>query len=81
MFPLLAIAHVLLTHARGSLFESVQCRISGGGVALSVIVFVEAIVFGLFTIIMLFDQLSAIFDNTPGIDAMQHRKGQQVSVI
>lgn len=35
--------------------------------------FVEAIVFGLFTIIMLFDQLSAIFENLPGIDALQNK--------
>lgn len=31
--------------------------------------------FGIFTIIMLFDQLSAIFDNTPYIDAIQNRRG------
>jgi len=52
------------------------CNIDGAGVACSVIMFVEAIVFGLFTIIMMFDQFSAIFDNTPGIDAMQNRKGE-----
>ena len=31
--------------------------------------------FGLFCIIMMADQLSAILDNTPGIDALQHKHG------
>jgi len=48
-----------------------------GGVhaALAIICFIEAIIFGLFVIIMMFDQFSAIFDNTPGIDALQNRQG------
>lgn len=49
----------------------------GSAVACSIIVFIEALVFGLFTSIMFFDQLSAIFENTPGIDAMQNKKGEQ----
>ena len=28
--------------------------------------------------IMMFDQFSAIFENTPGIDAMQNKKGERV---
>jgi palmitoyltransferase len=40
-----------------------QCTVSGVGAALAVINFVEALVFGLFVLIMLFDQFSAIFDS------------------
>lgn len=50
-----------------------QCTVSGGYAALCIINFVEALVFGLFVIIMLFDQLSAIFDPTP------HHHGQGYS--
>jgi len=52
-----------------------QCTVGGIHAALAIICFVEALVFGLFVIIMMFDQFSAIFDNTPGIDAMQNRHG------
>lgn len=52
-----------------------QCSISAGQSALCVVNFVESLVFGLFVIIMLFDQLTAIFENTPGIDALQQKKG------
>jgi hypothetical protein len=61
---------------------------------LAVLCFVEALVFGecesravpsspplisgLFVTIMMFDQISAIFENTPGIDALQNRKGDKV---
>lgn len=41
-----------------------QCTLGGVNAALCVVNFVEALVFGLFTIIMLFDQFSAIFDDT-----------------
>jgi hypothetical protein len=51
------------------------CTIGGGAAALCVLNFVEALIFGLFVIIMLCDQASAIFDNTPGIDALQHKHG------
>jgi len=51
------------------------CTVGGWQAALAIICFVEALIFGLFVIIMMFDQFSAIFDNTPGIDAMQHRRG------
>jgi len=54
-----------------------QCTVSGVHAALAIICFVEALVFGLFVIIMMFDQFSAIFDNTPGIDQLQHRKGEK----
>ena len=53
---------------------------SGAAVACSIIVFIEALIFGLFTCIMFFDQISAIFENTPGIDAMQNKRGERVSV-
>jgi len=39
-----------------------QCTVGGLGAALAVINFIEALVFGLFVLIMLFDQFSAIFD-------------------
>src|ERR1700682_5511830 len=32
---------------------------------------------GLFILIMMFDQLAAIFENTPGIDSLQGKKGVQ----
>lgn len=41
-----------------------QCTISGAGTALCILNFVEALVFGLFVIVMMFDQFSAIFDGT-----------------
>lgn len=41
-----------------------NCSLGGLNAALCVVNFVEALVFGLFTIIMLFDQFSAIFDDT-----------------
>ncbi len=44
--------------------NSRQCTISGVGTALCIANFVEALVFGLFVIVMLFDQFSAIFDGT-----------------
>jgi hypothetical protein len=53
-----------------------QCTISGLQAVLCVLNFIEAIIFGLFCLIMLWDQLSAIFDNTPGIDALQQKKGE-----
>jgi len=52
-----------------------QCTVGGVHAALAIICFIEAIIFGLFVIIMMFDQFSAIFDNTPGIDALQNRHG------
>jgi len=54
-----------------------SCSLGGWGAVLCVAVFIEAIIFGLFCCIMLWDQLSAIFENTPGIDAMQNRRGIQ----
>lgn len=39
-----------------------QCSVSGIQAACCVINFVEALVFGLFVIVMLFDQFGAIFD-------------------
>jgi hypothetical protein len=44
---------------------------------LAIICFVEALVFGLFVIIMMCDQFSAIFENTPGIDQLQNKKGEK----
>jgi palmitoyltransferase len=54
-----------------------QCTVSGVHAALAIICFVEALVFGLFVIIMMCDQFSAIFENTPGIDQLQNRKGEK----
>jgi hypothetical protein len=51
------------------------CSVSGLQAVLCILNFIEAIIFGLFCAIMLFDQLSAIFENTPGIDALQNKKG------
>jgi len=39
--------------------------------------FIESIIFGLFTIIMLFDQICAISENTPYIDKLKGKKGIQ----
>lgn len=54
------------------------CTISGGQAVLCVLNFIEAIVFGLFVCIMLFDQLSAIFDeaHNPGQKGEQRSKYQ-----
>lgn len=52
-----------------------QCSISTFQAVLCVLHFVEALVFGLFVSIMMFDQLTAIFENTPGIDALQKKQG------
>ena len=53
------------------------CPITPLQTALCIINFVEALVFGLFCAIMMADQLNAIFDNTPGIDALQGKKGER----
>lgn len=42
---------------------------------LSMILGMEAVLFGLFTIIMMWDQVSSIFENTPYIDRLQNRRG------
>lgn len=52
-----------------------KCSLSTVQTALCIINFIEAVIFGLFVLIMTFDQLTAIFDNTPGIDALQHKPG------
>jgi palmitoyltransferase len=52
-----------------------SCSVSGAQAVLCVLLFIESVIFGLFCAIMLWDQLSAIFENTPGIDALQNRKG------
>ena len=52
-----------------------QCTITPLQTALCIVNFIEAVVFGLFCLIMMFDQLTAILDNTPGIDALQNRQG------
>jgi len=51
------------------------CSVTGVGAALCVVNFIEALIFGLFVCIMMFDQFSAIFDNTPGVDALQNKHG------
>jgi len=52
-----------------------MCNPSPIDVLLCVLNFIEGILFGLFTFIMLFDQLSAIFSNTPYIDQIKGKKG------
>eukprot|EP00462_Mataza_sp_D1_P022674 CAMPEP_0175131226 /NCGR_PEP_ID=MMETSP0087-20121206/6427_1 /TAXON_ID=136419 /ORGANISM="Unknown Unknown, Strain D1" /LENGTH=310 /DNA_ID=CAMNT_0016413497 /DNA_START=16 /DNA_END=948 /DNA_ORIENTATION=- len=52
-----------------------QCSVSGGQAAMCVINFVEALVFGLFVIIMMFDQFSAIFDSGDPNSHYTHIKG------
>ena len=51
------------------------CTITPLQTGLCIVNFIEAVVFGLFCLIMMFDQLTAILDNTPGIDALQNRQG------
>jgi len=69
-----------LNHAQQTpiLFSVPQCPNTPGGMVMSILTFIEAIIFGLFVIIMLFDQIQAIFENTPGIDALQNRTGESV---
>jgi len=55
------------------------CSVTGIGAALCVLNFIEALIFGLFVCIMMFDQFSAIFDNTPGVDALQNKHGPKRS--
>jgi ribosomal protein L40E len=50
------------------------------GIVLLVLNFIEAIVFGLFTIIMLFDQINAISENTPYIDKLKGHVGVRQSI-
>jgi len=52
-----------------------QCSVTGAYIVLCVINFIEALVFGLFVIIMMCDQVGAILDNTPQIDALQNKHG------
>lgn len=49
------------------------CHVTGLDVGLMIGNFLESIIFGIFVLIMLFDQLSAIFDNLPGIDSLQNK--------
>jgi palmitoyltransferase len=52
-----------------------SCNVGDIGTFCCIYNFIVALVFGLFVLIMFFDQLSAIFENTPGIDALQQRFG------
>lgn len=51
-----------------------QCTVTGWATALGIVTFVEALIFGLFVIIMMFDQFTAIFEGNQ--DEMQHYKQQ-----
>lgn len=55
--------------------RAARCDYDNSDVMLGIILMFEAILFGLFTIIMLFDQFQAIFDNTPYIDALKNIRG------
>lgn len=54
------------------------CTVGPLGAIAGILNFVEAIIFGMFTIIMTFDQIGAIFDNTPYIDSIQGKRGEKV---
>jgi len=45
---------------------------------LAIICFIEALVFGLFVVIMMFDQFSAIFEGVTAIDQLQNRQSTKV---
>jgi len=51
-----------------------QCTITGVHAALCVVNFVEALIFGLFVSVMMWDQIAAIFENTPYIDSLQRKQ-------
>jgi len=53
------------------------CDAQTADIFCTILNFIEGILFGLFTFIMLYDQLSAIFSNTPYIDKIKGRKGAQ----
>lgn len=52
------------------------CSVSSGGAIMCILNFIEAIIFGLFTMMMMWDQLTAIRDDLPGIDALQNKKSK-----
>jgi len=54
-----------------------MCSIYGWQIGLAAVTAAMALVFGLFVSIMIWDQLCAIFENTPGIDALKQIKGVQ----
>jgi palmitoyltransferase ZDHHC3/7/25 len=74
-------AGLLIARFIGCTGRSNRCRLGGAAVVCSIITFIIALLFGLFVSIMLFDQLSAIYENTPGIDMMQNRKGKKQSFM
>ncbi len=51
------------------------CTITGFQAVLCVLNFVEALIFGLFVSVMMWDQMGAIFDNTPYIDSLKKKHG------
>lgn len=55
-----------------------QCNVTPGQVIAGVLMFMEALLFGLFTAVMLFEQVYAILDNTPKIDMLQGKQGEKV---
>lgn len=76
---LLIARFVSCTHMPRALTSGSQCCLSGADVIFSILNFIEAILFGLFVLVILCDQLGAIFDNTPGIDALQGKVGKKQS--
>ena len=80
-FPVDANGRIMRGRAYSSSYEHTfngvepLCHPSTIDVLLCVLNFIEGVLFGLFTFIMLFDQLSAIFSNTPYIDQIKGKKG------
>jgi len=57
--------------------DSDSCTVGGAEIVFGILNFVEAMLFGIFTLIMFVDQLMGILENTPAIDRMQHRRNEK----
>lgn len=59
-----------------------SCRaMSGLDVVLGILVVMEGIMFGIFVLVMFCDQISAIMENTPGIDKLKNIVGEKVRFL
>ncbi|MES1913330.1 MAG: hypothetical protein MHM6MM_005521 [Cercozoa sp. M6MM] len=62
--------------------RTAQClRIGAVELVALIVTFVVAVIFGLFVLIMLWDQAQAIVENTPGIDRLKGERGAQQSLL
>jgi hypothetical protein len=59
-------------------FFCLQCDWDTLSTVMAIMNFIEALLFGLFTGIMMFDQFGAIFENTTYIDSLKGQRGVQV---